>query len=63
MPELLEPQSESHRRAVFAALVEAQDGGMSVPASRAVVAVRFGVSLDDLARIERAGLDGRWPPL
>jgi hypothetical protein len=51
------------RRQVFLALVEAQDGGMEVPESRAAVARKFGLSEQQVRRIEKEGLDGQWPPL
>jgi hypothetical protein len=61
MPEPALP--ESHRKEIFLALVEAQDGGASVAESRRLVVVRFGVSEEQVRRIEREGLDGGWPPL
>lgn len=54
---------ESVRRAIFAAVVEAQDNGSPVPVSRSEASCRFGVSPSVIAQIEREGLDGRWPPL
>jgi hypothetical protein len=54
---------ESVRRAIFAAVVEAQDNGVPVAASRSDTGCRFGVSPAVVARIEREGLDGHWPPL
>ena len=63
MPDPFDPQAESRRRAIFAALVAAQDRGMSVPASRAFVASRFDVPVADVARVEREGLAAQWPPL
>jgi hypothetical protein len=55
--------SEPRRREIFLALVEAQDGQMSVPQSRKAVASRFGVSEQQVRRIEWEGLNGSWPPL
>jgi hypothetical protein len=43
--------------------VEAQDGGASVAESRRQVAQQFGVSEQEVRRIEREGLDKGWPPL
>jgi hypothetical protein len=54
---------ESLRKEIFLALVEAQDQGMSPAASRKVVAGRFGVSEDQVRKIEQEGLDNEWPPL
>jgi hypothetical protein len=54
---------EERRKEVFLALVEAQDRQEGVAESRRLVAGRFGVSEADVRRIEREGLDGRWPPL
>lgn len=51
------------RQVIFRALVEAQDGGLTVAASRAEVAQRFSVSEEDVKDIEREGLANQWPPL
>jgi hypothetical protein len=53
----------SRRREVFLALVAAQDGGLSVLASREKVATEQGVSAKDLLKIEKEGLQNQWPPL
>ena len=55
--------SQAERMELFLALVEAQDGQMSVAQSRTAVADRFGVSQQQVRQIEREGLDGNWPPL
>jgi hypothetical protein len=55
--------SESLRKEIFLALVEAQDAAMSVLQSRKVVAKRFGVSDRQVHQIEQEGLDNEWPPL
>jgi hypothetical protein len=54
---------QDSRQTIFRALVEAQDTGLSVAASRAEVARRFSVSEDDVKDIEREGLANQWPPL
>ena len=48
---------------VFRALVDAQDGDMTVEQSRQAVAEQYGITEQVLRRIEREGLDGNWPPL
>ena len=58
-----EPLAEERRRAIFLALVEAQDRSAGVEKSRREVAERFGVSEVEVRRIEREGLDRQWPPL
>jgi hypothetical protein len=65
MPQQEADQSLSleQRMAVFLALVEAQDREMTVPESRKATAERFGLSEQQVRRIEREGLDGGWPPL
>jgi hypothetical protein len=55
--------SQPDRQAVFLALVEAQDGGMTPAQSRESIAEQFAVSEDLVRRIEREGIDGGWPPL
>jgi hypothetical protein len=55
--------SESAHKAIFAAVVAAQDDGFSVEKARSLVARRFGVTEADVKAIEREGLDGNWPPL
>jgi hypothetical protein len=55
--------SEDERKAVFLALVEAQDGGKGVVLSRKEVAERFGLSDREVRRVEQEGLDAGWPPL
>jgi len=54
---------DDRRRAIFAAVVEAQDAGHSVRASRELVAARYGISTQEVEAIEREGLDEGWPPL
>jgi hypothetical protein len=58
-----EPLSLEQRMEVFQALVEAQDGNMSVVASRKATAERFGLTEQQVRKIEQEGLDGQWPPL
>ena len=57
------PLSKGERMEVFLALVEAQDGAMTVAQSRQAVSKQFNVSLGQLRSIEREGLDCEWPPL
>jgi len=53
----------SERQTIFAALVAAQDSGLSVEASRAKVAEQFGLGVGYVRDIEREGLKNEWPPL
>jgi hypothetical protein len=55
--------SPEQRMEVFAALVESQDGCASVPTSRHLMARRIGLSVEEVGRIEREGLEQQWPPL
>jgi hypothetical protein len=55
--------SIEQRQVIFKALVEAQDGGMSVPVSRTEMARRFSVTEDQVRDIEREGSAAGWPPL
>jgi hypothetical protein len=50
------------RRAAFAALVAAQDEGLSVWDSRELIARRFAIDVAAVREIEDEGLDGKWPP-
>jgi len=54
---------EERRRAIFLALVEAQDRGLSPLQSRMAVAEEFEVAGDTVRRIEQEGLERQWPPL
>ncbi len=51
------------RRAIFKAVVEAQDNGAGVAASRTAVADKFAVTEDQVRDIEREGMAQQWPPL
>jgi hypothetical protein len=53
----------ARRRELFVALVAAQDGGLSVLASREKVATEQVVSAKDLLNIENERLQRQWPPL
>ena len=55
--------SEEERKAIFLALVAAQDGEMTVPESRKAVAKQFTITEVQVRRIEQEGLDATWPPL
>jgi len=55
--------SQSERKAVFLALVQAQDGGLDAAKSREDVAGRFSLSQEQVKRIEKEGIDAEWPPL
>jgi hypothetical protein len=54
---------EARRMEIFLALVEAQDGELSVAQSREMVSKRFDLSESEVRMIEREGLDRQWPPL
>jgi hypothetical protein len=60
---MTQPADETTRRLAFAALVEAQDGGMSVADSRRAVAERFGMTEAEVLAVEREGITSQWPPL
>ena len=51
------------RRAIFRAVLDAQDAGASVAKSRGDAARQFSVSVDDVKAIEEEGLERQWPPL
>ena len=55
--------AEEQRKAIFLALVEAQDRGANVPESRREVAGQFGITEQQVQLIEREGLALNWPPL
>jgi hypothetical protein len=55
--------AEDVRRAVFAALVEAQDRARTVHDAKQEVLAQFGITWAILERIEREGMDKEWPPL
>lgn len=53
----------TERRAIFQALVRAQDKGESVGESRQQVSNRFHVTEYTLRKIEDEGIARQWPPL
>jgi hypothetical protein len=55
--------TEGQRQEVFLALVTAQDHDVSVFEPRKLIAHRFGVTVDEVLRIEREGIKNNWPPL
>jgi hypothetical protein len=54
---------EEQRRAIFLALVDAQDQGASVLNSRKAIAEHFAIRDNQVRQIEDEGLDNEWPPL
>ena len=57
------PISTDERKAIFLALVQSQDEGMSLVLSRRAIAKQFEISDRRLRQIEQEGIDGNWPPL
>jgi hypothetical protein len=55
--------SQGERMEIFLALVEGQDSGLAVAKSREAIATRFGLSDQQVRRIEREGIEAEWPPL
>ena len=55
--------SEDERKAIFLALVEAQDQEMTVSQSRRLIGQRFNLNNAQVCQIEREGIDNTWPPL
>ena len=55
--------NEDQRRAVFVAVVAAQDRGLPVAESRRLVAGEFGITPEQVKAVESEGIRGRWPPL
>jgi hypothetical protein len=55
--------SDTRRKEIFLALVDAQDQKMDVTESRKLMAERFGVTASEIRQIEREGMDNQWPPL
>jgi hypothetical protein len=55
--------SEARRKQIFLSPGQAHDGGASVAESRKIIAGRFGVSEEQVRKVEEQGLEGGWPPL
>lgn len=55
--------SEDRRRAIFAALVQAQDRTRSLHAAKQEVLAQFGVTWAIVEQIEQEGMNNEWPPL
>jgi len=56
---------EERRKEIFLALVDAQDHDpqLRVAQSRKMIAERFGITENQLRKIEREGIESQWPPL
>jgi hypothetical protein len=54
---------EDRRRSCFAAVVAAQDSGLSVPDARRLVAGETGATPEQVRDIELEGVRKQWPPL
>jgi hypothetical protein len=54
---------EMRRKDIFRALVQAQDGGMSIEESHRYVAERFGVTEGQVRQVELEGVEIDWPRL
>lgn len=57
------PVPEPRRREAFAALVAAQDRGLTVVASRKQIAQEFSLDEATVIEIEKEGESEEWPPL
>jgi hypothetical protein len=57
------PLDQQLARTIFFGLVLAQDRGLPVRASREAVAAEWRVTVEQVREVERAGIDGAWPPL
>jgi hypothetical protein len=57
------PLTEEQRREAFKILIVGQDYGMSVEASRKMVAEKFGLDAGQVLQIEQEGRAAGWPPL
>ena len=55
--------TETRRKEIFLALVDAQDHKIDVARSRRLMVERFGVSDSQVRQIEREGMENQWPPL
>jgi len=55
--------SDTQRKAIFLALVTAQDGAITVAESRSVIAKQFSITEGQIRKIEQEGLKDCWPPL
>jgi DNA-binding CsgD family transcriptional regulator len=53
----------TQRKAIFHALVEAQDAGLGAIESRKAIANKMGISEMTVRLIENEGIAADWPPL
>lgn len=54
---------EERRKTIFAAVVAAQDRGLSVAESRKLVCDELGVTIEQVKAAETEGMKKAWPPL
>jgi hypothetical protein len=50
-------------KAVFARLIELQDGGMGIHSSELLVCTEYMITRTNLKQIEERGMKNSWPPL
>ncbi len=55
--------ADDKKKELFRLLVETQDSGATVVASRQKMADQFGLSVPDVVQVEREGIANNWPPL
>jgi hypothetical protein len=60
---MADEMDEDRRRSIFAAVVAAQDRGLSVAESRKLVCDEMGVTHEQVKAAETEGLRKAWPPL
>lgn len=60
---MVSDMTDAQQRAIFAALVAAQDEKLSVSESRAAVASKFKFTVEQVKDVEEMGLKKKWPPL
>jgi hypothetical protein len=55
--------TDDQKKEIFEALVAAQDEKLSVADSRAHIAAKYELTVEQVKEVEELGLKKRWPPL
>lgn len=60
---MVDQLDEDLRRAVFVQVVESEDSGLVPSEARQKAAAAYGITVEQVRKIEEEGIEKTWPPL